>query len=247
MADPFEMYQRIGGGGSYNDLLDQLTRVDYSNLTPIQPVGLESLIDTYTFGLTPTYGTYPSLDTFDTLEDVVDVDITDEYDDIEDTNVTPTGFPTNPIDAARKISSVFSLGPLGLAIDLGLGALTDKGYFGNSGIMAQRYLSPSGFYGGNIGTKGATTFGDGIGGSVADNPGMNFGSGVDDPSLDEGDTTGPTGPASDPSNMASENPDAMGGSSNDSDSGATGGEAGGDDADTGGPFAKGGIVRKRFR
>jgi len=33
----------------------------------------------------------------------------------------------------------------------------------------------------------ATTFGDGISDSVANNPGMNFGSRIDDPSFDEGD------------------------------------------------------------
>ena len=99
-----------------------------------------------------------------------------------------------------------------------LSFMMNPGFFAiNKGVG---YFSPSGrtitdrisnFF--NPPNPLATTFGDGIGDSVADNPGMNFGSGMDDPSLDAGDSGGGTSGA-DAASAAGAN----------------------DDADTGGPF-----------
>lgn len=59
--------------------------------------------------------------------------------------------------------------------------LTNRGVFGNTGIMAQNFLSPSSIYGGYTNPFGGLLGDDGF------STGMNFGSMMDDPSFDEGD------------------------------------------------------------
>ena len=75
-------------------------------------------------------------------------------------------------------------GLIGRAIAEGL---TNKGMFGNTGIMAQNFLSPSSIYGGYTNPFGGLLGDDGFSSGVT---GMNFGSGMDDPSLDAGDSGG---------------------------------------------------------
>jgi hypothetical protein len=65
--------------------------------------------------------------------------------------------------------------------------LTNRGVFGNTGIMAQNFLSPSSIYGGYTNPFGGLLGDDGFSSGVT---GMNFGSGMDDPSLDAGDSGG---------------------------------------------------------
>ena len=68
--------------------------------------------------------------------------------------------------------------------------LTNKGMFGNTGIMAQNFLSPSSIYGGYTNPFGGLLGDDGFSSGVTGLAGMNFGSGIDDPSLDAGDSGG---------------------------------------------------------
>lgn len=74
--------------------------------------------------------------------------------------------------------------------------LTNRGLFGNTGIMAQTFLSPSSMYGGYINPFGGLLGDDGFSSGITDNPGMNFGSRMDDPSFDEGDADSGDGPGS---------------------------------------------------
>ena len=78
-------------------------------------------------------------------------------------------------------------GLIGRAIAEGL---TNKGMFGNTGIMAQNFLSPSSIYGGYTNPFGGLLGDDGFSSGVTGLAGMNFGSGIDDPSLDAGDSGG---------------------------------------------------------
>ena len=68
--------------------------------------------------------------------------------------------------------------------------LTNRGVFGNTGIMAQNFLSPSSMYGGYTNPLGGLIGPDGFSSRIADIAGMNFGSKMDDPSLDAGDSGG---------------------------------------------------------
>jgi hypothetical protein len=74
--------------------------------------------------------------------------------------------------------------------------LTNRGVFGNTGIMAQTFLGPSSMYGGYRNPFGGLLGDDGFGSGVTDLPGMNFGSKMDDPSFDEGDADSGDGPGS---------------------------------------------------
>lgn len=74
--------------------------------------------------------------------------------------------------------------------------LTNRGLFGNTGIMAQTFLSPSSMYGGYTNPFGGLLGDDGFSSGITDIAGMNFGSRMDDPSLDEGDSGGSDGPGS---------------------------------------------------
>jgi hypothetical protein len=75
-------------------------------------------------------------------------------------------------------------------------SLTDRGVFGNTGIMAQNFLSPSSIYGNYTNPFGGLLGDDGFNSGITDIAGMNFGSRMDDPSLDEGDSGGSDGPGS---------------------------------------------------
>lgn len=89
----------------------------------------------------------------------------------------------------------FMMNPGFFAINKGVGALSPTGRTLTDRI-ADLFTN-----------RKATTFGDGIGESVADSPGMNFGSGMDDPSLDAGDSGGGTSGA-DAASAAGANDDA---------------------------------------
>ena len=252
MADPFSTYQRITGGGTYQDLLDSITRANYSNLTPVQPAGLESLIDTYTFGLTPTFGSFPSLEeSFGALEDV---DITDEYGDADIDDMNTSGNVSKGIGSLNLGNLTAKDIALGLALGVpGIVGLVSKATTGKTISQHVIDLGRS-----MLGMPSGKTFGieddpSDFGGGFTDSPGMGFGSGMDDPSLDPGDSqsgpsdsdSGLSAPTSGPPGVG---PGESGGPGNDgNDGGGVGGEAGGDSGDTGGPFAEGGIVRRRFR
>ena len=68
--------------------------------------------------------------------------------------------------------------------------LTNRGMFGNTGIMAQSFLSPSSMYGGYTNPSVGLIGPDGFSSGIADIPSMNFGSEMDDPSFDSGDADG---------------------------------------------------------
>ena len=74
--------------------------------------------------------------------------------------------------------------------------LTNRGVFGNTGIMAQNFLSPSSIYGGYTNPFGGLLGDDGFSIGITSIPGMNFGSRMDDPSLDPDDAGGGDGPGS---------------------------------------------------
>ena len=74
--------------------------------------------------------------------------------------------------------------------------LTNRGVFGNTGIMAQTFLSPSSIYGNYTNPFGGLLGDDGFSSGVTGLPGMNFGSRMDDPSLDPDDAGGGDGPGS---------------------------------------------------
>jgi hypothetical protein len=73
---------------------------------------------------------------------------------------------------------------------------TNRGVFGNTGIMAQNFLSPSSMYGGYTNPFGGLLGDDGFSIGITGIPGMNFGSRMDDPSLDPDDAGGGDGPGS---------------------------------------------------
>lgn len=68
--------------------------------------------------------------------------------------------------------------------------LTNRGVFGNTGFMAQNFLSPSSIYGNYTNPLGGLLGDDGFSTGITGIPGMNFGSMMDDPSLDAGDSGG---------------------------------------------------------
>ena len=74
--------------------------------------------------------------------------------------------------------------------------LTNRGVFGNTGIMAQTFLSPSSIYGNYTNPFGGLLGDDGFSSGVTGLLGMNFGSRMDDPSLDPDDAGGGDGPGS---------------------------------------------------
>jgi hypothetical protein len=74
--------------------------------------------------------------------------------------------------------------------------LTNRGVFGNTGFMAQNFLSPSSIYGGYTNPLGGLLGDDGFSIGITGIPGMNFGSRMDDPSLDPDDAGGGDGPGS---------------------------------------------------
>ena len=68
--------------------------------------------------------------------------------------------------------------------------LTNRGMFGNTGIMAQTFLSPSSIYGNYTNPFGGLLGDDGFSSGLTSAPGLSFGSMMDDPSLDAGDSGG---------------------------------------------------------
>jgi len=108
--------------------------------------------------------------------------------DDDNTNVTtPTGTATFS-DLAKGLGLTY--GVLGIPGLIGRGVaegLTNRGVFGNTGFMAQNFLSPSSMYGGYTNPFGGLLGDDGFSSGVTGLAGMNFGSGMDDPSFDDGD------------------------------------------------------------
>ena len=98
-------------------------------------------------------------------------------------------------DGSKKALGL-TYGMLGIPGLIGRGimeGLTNRGMFGNTGIMAQAFLSPSSLYGGYRNPFGGLLGNDGFSSGVTGLPGMNFGSMMDDPSLDPGDSGGGNG------------------------------------------------------
>jgi len=117
------------------------------------------------------------------------VSFSSERDGNTDEVGTISNVPDGVYDGSKKalgltfgISGVPGLVARGIAE-----GLTNRGVFGNTGIMAQNFLSPSSIYGGYTNPFGGLLGDDGFSSGVT---GMNFGSGMDDPSLDAGDSGG---------------------------------------------------------
>ena len=120
------------------------------------------------------------------------VSFSSERDGNTDEVGTISNVPDGVYDGSKKalgltfgISGVPGLVARGIAE-----GLTNRGVFGNTGIMAQNFLSPSSIYGGYTNPFGGFLGDDGFSSGVTGLAGMGFGSGMDDPSLDAGDSGG---------------------------------------------------------
>lgn len=98
-----------------------------------------------------------------------------------------TSYVNNPANILGTLAS-YTLGPVP-------GFLTTQAAFAGQrkGIIPQNFTD---MFGNIFNRPVGTTFGDGIDDGIANVPGMNFGSMMDDPSLDEGDSGGSDGPGS---------------------------------------------------